>query len=255
MDDALRHCITKLSHLHFPATREYARRIAQLGEEPWRITTAGAPALDRLKGFRPLSRGALEQKFHLDLSKPFLLATFHPVTLEHENTGRQVGAFLGAIADSGLPAVFTLPNADTCGTDIAGEIRRFVKSNPLHRLVENFGSNAYFSMMRLAAAMVGNSSSGLIEAPSFGLPVVNIGSRQRGRIRARNVIDVEPRHKAISSAIRRATHPSFRQTLKQVRNPYGDGRASVRIVTKLRATELGRRLLSKQFSDCWEKHG
>ena len=253
MDDALRHCLTKLSHLHFPAAREYARRVAQLGEEPWRITLAGAPALDRLRGFRPWPRAQLERKFGLDLSRPFLLATFHPETLEYEDTVRHAGAFLGAIADSGLPAVFTLPNADTRGAEIARAIRRFVAADPQHRLVDNFGAEAYFSLMGLAAAMVGNSSSGLLEAPSFGLPVVNIGRRQEGRLRARNILDVPPRRAEIAAAVRKAVGAKFRAALRGVRNPHGDGHAAERIVAVLRKVALGDRLLLKKFCDLQEK--
>ena len=247
MDDALRHCITKLAHLHFPSTQVSARRIAQMGEEQWRIAMAGAPALDRLSGFRPMSRSALENRFGLDLSTPFLLATFHPVTLEYEHTSRQIAAWLGAIEDSGLPTVFTLPNADTCGGAITRAVRRFVKTRPQHRLVDNFGADAYFSMMKMAAAMVGNSSSGIIEAPSFGLPVVNIGSRQRGRVRSRNVIDVEPCRADIAAAIQRAVGSRFRKVASQVRNPYGNGRASACIVAVLRKVPLDDRLLVKRF--------
>lgn len=249
LDDALRHCITKLAHLHFPATRDAARRIAQLGEEPWRITLAGAPALDRLKYFRPLSAAALERQFGLDLSRPVLLATYHPATLEFEHTANHVAAFLGGISDSGLPAVFTLPNADTAGSVIAAAVRRFVAAHREHRLVENFGAEAYFSMMGIAAAMVGNSSSGLVEAPSFGLPAVNIGSRQRGRLRAGNVIDVAPQRRLIAAAIRRATGSRFRAAARRVKNPYGDGRAAERIVAVLRTAAIDDRLLLKKFHD------
>lgn len=249
MDDALRHCITKLSHLHFPATTEYARRIRQLGEEPWRITQSGAPALDRLKNFKPMPRRQLEEKFNLDLSAPVLLATFHPVTLEHENTAHDVAAFLGSIEDSGIPAVFTLPNADTRGREIAATIRAFIAKQPKHRLVENFGGDAYFSMMHHAAAMVGNSSSGIIEAPSFALPVVNIGNRQRGRTRGANVIDVLPDRRKILAAIRRSLRPEYRRALRKTKNPYGDGRSCRRIVAKLYRTTLDDNLLLKRFHD------
>jgi UDP-hydrolysing UDP-N-acetyl-D-glucosamine 2-epimerase len=250
MDDALRHCITKLSHLHFPSTAEYARRIRQLGEPSWRITRCGAPALDRLRHFKPLSQAELEKRFDLDLSSPVLLATFHPVTLEYENTAMDLAEFLGAISDSQIPAVFTLPNADTHGRIITSAVRTFISKNPKHRLVENFGADAYFSMMHIAAAMVGNSSSGIIEAPSFGLPVVNVGNRQRGRVRAKNVIDVPPQRKRILAAIRRATGPAFQAARKRSkRNPYGDGQASRRIVKRLCDVEIDDRLLSKRFND------
>lgn len=247
IDDALRHSLTKLSHLHFPATEEYGRRILQLGEEPWRVTVAGEPSLDQLATFRLLTREELEQRFSLQLDHPFLLVTYHPVTLEYEQAERQITELLAALKHCGIPTIFTLPNADTGSSIIREKIRTFAIENPSARVTENFGIHGYFSMMDLAAAMVGNSSSGIVEAASFELPVVNVGTRQDGRARARNVIDVGYSREEILCGIRKATSAEFRTSVSGLTNPYGTGHASQTIIDRLRTVELGDRLIRKKF--------
>ena len=249
IDDALRHSITKLSHLHFVSTEEYARRVIQLGEEPWRVTVSGAPSLDNLQDIDLMPAGYLEGRFGLSLAEPPLLVTFHPVTLEFDNTEWQVSELLHALENSEMPIIFTMPNADTGGRTILRMIEDFVSRHDSAWLVDNLGTQAYFSVMTLAAAMVGNSSSGILEAASFRLPVVNIGSRQEGRVRAENVIDVGYNHADISRGIKLALDPEFRQSLGNLANPYGDGRASERIVSRLKEVSLDTELLTKHFFD------
>jgi UDP-hydrolysing UDP-N-acetyl-D-glucosamine 2-epimerase len=249
MDDALRHAVTKLSHLHFVSTREYARRVAQLGEEPWRITVAGAPALDNLKAVKLLSRPALERELAFPLDPAPLLVTFHPVTLEAPDTARQADELLAALDRSGLPVVFTMPNADPANAVIRDRVRTFLRGRPRAAAFESLGTRLYFSLMRHAAAMVGNSSSGLIEAPSFRLPVVNVGIRQRGRVRAMNVIDCGHGRAEILKAVRKAVAPEFRDGLRGLRNPYGDGGAADRIAERLASVPLDGRLVLKRFID------
>jgi UDP-N-acetylglucosamine 2-epimerase (non-hydrolysing)/GDP/UDP-N,N'-diacetylbacillosamine 2-epimerase (hydrolysing) len=249
MDDALRHSMTKLSHLHFTATEAYARRVIQLGEEPWRVTVSGAPGLDNLRTVELLSRAEIEARYTLRLDEPFLIVTYHPVTLEFERTAWQTGEMLAALDETQMPIVFTLPNADTAGRLITELLRGFVAAHPRCRLVDNLGTQGYFSLMALAAAMVGNSSSGLLEAPSFQLPVVNIGNRQAGRVRAANVLDVGYNRAEIEAGIRRAVAPGFRAGLAALTNPYGDGHAAGRIVERLKAVALDDRLLVKRFFD------
>ncbi len=249
IDDALRHSLTKLSHLHFPATEEYARRIIQLGEEPWRVIVAGEPSLDQLHTMQLLPREELERRFELQLNQRFVMVTFHPVTLEYEQAEEQVTELLAGIQTSGMPAVFTMPNADTGNHVIREKIKQFVAEHGDSRLVDNFGIHAYFSMMSLAAAMVGNSSSGLLEAASFELPAVNIGARQDGRVRARNVIDVGYNREDIARGMRKAVSPEFRASLRGLVNPYGGGNASRIITDRLRTVELGDRLIRKKFYD------
>jgi len=248
-DDALRHSITKLSHLHFVATEEYARRVMQMGEDPWRVIVSGAPSLDNLKSVQFLSRQELEALLGLRLDRDPLLVTYHPVTLEYERTEWQTSELLKALEAFDIPMIFTLPNADVSGRVILGMLESFVKKKPRARLVENLGTQGYFSVMAVAAAMVGNSSSGIVEAPSFTLPVVNIGTRQQGRIREKNVLDVGYSHAEIRAAIAKAVSPDFRAGLKDLINPYGAGHAAERIVRKLKEIKAGDELLVKGFYD------
>lgn len=249
IDDSLRHGITKMSHLHFATTREHARRIEQLGEEPWRIVVSGAPGLDNLQGFRPLTEDEFERRHGVRPEPGFLLVTFHPVTLEYEKTDTYVDALLGALETDGGPLLFTKANADTHGRRINEKLTAFVKGRRASHLVDNLGTDGYFSAMSRAAAVVGNSSSGIIEAASFGVPVVNIGTRQQGRLHPRNVIDVGYSRREIEEGIRRALSPEFRDSIQDLENPYGDGHAAERVVDTLKQLELGDALIQKRFVD------
>ena len=178
-----------------------------------------------------------------------LLVTLHPVTLEYERAESQAAELLAALEQAALPVVFTLPNADTGRRAIAQRIRAWAARRAGAVILDNLGTQAYFSLMRVAAAMVGNSSSGLLEAPSFALPVVNVGMRQDGRLRAPNVIDVADDRESIVDGIRRAVAPAFRRSLAGMRNPYGDGGAAERITAVLRSVPLDQRLIVKRFYD------
>lgn len=249
-DNALRHSLTKLCHLHFVSTEEYARRVIQMGEEPWRVTVAGAPGLDNLRDVTLLDRDGLCEQFglHLDAT-PFLLVTFHPVSLEYERTHWQVSELLAALETVDLPVLFTMPNADTSRSIIASLIEKFVEAHPTAQAVDNLGTQGYFSAMALAAAMVGNSSSGIVEAASFGLPVVNIGSRQSGRVKGVNVIDVGYERTSVGEGLKQALDPQFRIELRGMRNPYDAGEASEKIVQVLKQIQLDDRLIIKRFHD------
>jgi UDP-hydrolysing UDP-N-acetyl-D-glucosamine 2-epimerase len=246
-DDRIRHALTKLAHLHFVATERSAARVRQMGEEDWRVSVSGAPALDALRGFRPAGRAELERRLGITLSPDPLLVTLHPATLEYACAEAQAEALVAALTACDRPIVVTAPNADPGGQAIAAILRRFVSGRAGAVYVESLGQHGYFSMMRVAAALVGNSSSGLIEAPSFGLPVVNIGSRQRGRERAANVLDVAAEPEAIRGALARALDASFRAALQNVPNPFGDGRASERIAERLPGLLSQPALLWKRF--------
>ena len=247
MDDALRHSITKLSHLHFTATKEYARRVIQLGEDPWRVTVSGALGLDQLSFVKLLSVDEMSKMLDMDLHERPVLVTYHPVTLQCENTAWQVDELLTALDAVGMPVVFTAPNADTSHCAIRTRMLQYVARHSNARWVEDLGTQKYFSMMALARAMVGNSSSGIIEAASFRLPVVNIGIRQRGRDHGENVIDTGYLHEEVICAIRRAVDPLFREGLCKIENRYGDGRATERIVERLKNIALDEHLLIKRF--------
>ena len=250
MDDALRHSITKLSHIHFVATHKFADRVIQLGEEPWRVTVTGAPSLDNLQLLDLLDRQVVAEKYGLELVPgPFLLVTFHPVTLEYENTEWQTKELLRALDKVGLPCIFTMPNADTHGRIIRKLIQEYTDSHPKTQAIENLGTQGYFSLMNLASAMVGNSSSGIVEAASFELPVVNIGSRQLGRESGKNVIHVGYQSEEIQGAVQKAIRPGFRSSLSGMENPYGSGYAAVKIVQKLKSIKIDQNLVMKKFYD------
>lgn len=249
IDESIRHAVTKLSHLHFVATADYRRRVIQLGEEPWRVTVSGAPGLDNVLALAPLDRAELERRIGMPLDPPPLLVTFHPVTLEHDRTASQIDELLAALSAIDLPVVFTYPGADAGSRAIIAAVERFVAGRPRMRCVHSLGAQAYFALLRVAGAMVGNSSSGIIEAASFELPVVNVGNRQRGRLRAANVLDADCRREDIYRAIRTAVDGPFRQSLRCLTNPYGDGRSAERIVPVLRDVPLDERLIVKRFYD------
>jgi len=249
VDEQARHAITKLAHLHFPAAAEYARRIVQMGEEPWRVHCCGAPGLDRFARLPYLSRADLAARVGLPLRRPTLLVTFHPVTLqpgEAAAQSRELAAALGALEGD---VVITYPGADAEHQAAIEPLASLAASRPGTRLISSLGEVGYGSMLREADVIVGNSSSAIIEAPSFGLPAVNVGIRQEGRLRAANVIDVGPERGQIAAGIRRALSPAFRESLRGLVNPYGDGHAAPRIAEVLATVELGPRLLRKRFVD------
>jgi len=249
IDESIRHSITKMSHLHFASTEFYARRIVQMGEEPWRVVVSGAPSLDNLHNVRLLSRQELEDRYGLRLTDQILLVTYHPVTLEYEHTEAHVRELLAALEELDFTIVFTFPNADTQGRLIIDMIEKFAARHERAQVAVNLGTQGYFSLMAQATAMVGNSSSGIIEAASFKLPVVNIGNRQRGRVCGKNVIHVGYDRVEILNGIKKATSPEFRASLVDLVNPYGDGHAAERIVDKLKHVEINDRLLLKRFHD------
>ena len=247
IDDAIRHAITKLSHIHFAATSEYAQRIRQLGEESWRVHVTGSPVIDSIVSLESIPRTELESEIGLDLSRT-LLITFHPVTLE-DNNAENISNLLTAVSASGHSLLFTYPNADSHSSEIIRGVRQLVDRTPDARLVPNLGHHKYHSVQKYVAAMVGNSSSGIIEAASFHLPVVNIGTRQAGRVRPANVIDVGYSKEEISRGIERAVSSDFRCSIADIPNPYGDGRAAEKIVSILKSVEIGPALLMKRFVD------
>jgi len=250
MDDALRHSMTKMAHLHFVSTETYARRVAQMGEESWRIVVSGAPGLDNLALVEPLTGKGLEVRLGLALDPPPLMVTYHPTTQEAVDVETETRELLDAIAAVGLPAVFTAPNADHGGRRLLELIRAFVADHDHAVLVDSLGTEAYFGLMASAAAMVGNSSSGIIEAASFHLPVVNVGGREEGRLRPENVIDVPGERHAIAGGIRRAVDPAFRAGLADLRNPYAGDRPAAEIIHRtLAEAVIDDALIKKAFVD------
>lgn len=253
-DEAIRHSITKMSHLHFVATEEYRQRVIQLGEIPDRVFNFGAPGLDSINNFNLLSQDELEKSIDFKLGKRNLLVTFHPVTLEQNTAAGQFSELLQALdALEDTHLIFTKANADTDGRVINTMIDSYVVANP-HKSVAftSLGHLRYLSALKYVDGVVGNSSSGLIEAPSFKIGTINIGDRQKGRIKAGSVIDCAPEMGAISEAVRLLYSPEFQQLLNDVVNPYGEGGASEKIAEVLRRQPMTN-LLKKMFYDIPEE--
>lgn len=248
-DEAIRHSITKMSHLHFVAAEEYRRRVIQLGEQPDRVFLVGGLGIDAIKRIELLEREPLEESLGFKFGPRNLLITFHPVTLEGGSTQHQMSELLAALGElTDINLIFTMPNADTGGRELAKMVDAFVTSHGNARVYASLGQLRYLSCMRYVDGVVGNSSSGLTEAPSFGIGTVNIGDRQKGRLMATSVINCEPTVDSIRKALYRLFDPAFRSTLDQTVNPYGNGGASKRIVDVLRTYPINN-VLKKSFYD------
>ncbi|MEI8012559.1 MAG: UDP-N-acetylglucosamine 2-epimerase [Candidatus Omnitrophota bacterium] len=251
IDDMFRHSLTKLSALHFASTAEYARRIRQMGEEASRVIVSGAPGLVFSGQRARLTKEDIIRQFHIDFDKDVFLITFHPVTQEYVHTGIYIRNLLDALAGfNNAFFVFTGTNADTSYDVIEAGIRGFIKKRKDAVLVRNFGPEAYAGMLDHARIMVGNSSSGIIEAASHALPVVNIGTRQAGRVRAVNVIDAGYGTEDIRRAISRGLSAGFRQRIKGVSNPYFRPDAAEIVADTLCAVDLPS-IRSKEFKDIY----
>lgn len=248
-DESIRHSITKMSHLHFVAAEEYRKRVIQLGEQPERVFLVGGLGLDNFKKLKLLDRPALEDSLGFKLGERNLLVTFHPVTLEDAKPADQMTELLVALEElDDTHLIFTMPNADTGGRVLAEMIEQYVASHANAHAFTSLGQLRYLSCIRHVDGLVGNSSSGLTEAPSFGKGTVNVGDRQRGRLKAVSVIDCGPDRKSVSSALNQLFSPEFQVKLKAIRNPYGEGGASEKIVKVLHVLPL-EGLLKKSFND------
>ncbi len=249
MDEQFRHAITKMSHIHFPAAPVYADRIIQMGENPDSVFCFGAPGLDNIHKLRLTGKGQLSKELGLPNKRPWGIVTYHSPTLERINVKIQIKELLNAVEMfSDICWVFTMPNADTGSRAIINALKDYAQRHPDNaRLFSSLGQKRYLSLLKYADIMLGNSSSGIIEAPSFRLPVVNIGDRQKGRLRAENIIDVlECKKDKVVNAIRRAVSKEFRDSLRGLKNPYGSGDASKRIVDALKKIPLTR-IVKKKF--------
>jgi UDP-hydrolysing UDP-N-acetyl-D-glucosamine 2-epimerase len=253
VDDAVRNALTKMSHLHFTSTEAARARVIAMGEEPWRVHRSGAPSLDHLRRSRLLSREEVESRcglrFSSALRTPVIVIAYHPVTLEHDTTVEAAALFdaLDQIARQGsAQLLFCYPNADAGSRALIDRARSFLARHAGARLFVNLDAVAYWSLLREADAMIGNSSSGIMETASFALPTVNVGLRQRGRERARNVLDAAPDAANILARVEEARSPAFRASLSGIENPYGDGHAAERIVQALTSAPLGPQLLIKR---------
>ncbi|MFC1521686.1 UDP-N-acetylglucosamine 2-epimerase [Elusimicrobiota bacterium] len=227
IDEQVRHAVTKMSHLHFTTSECHRRRVIQMGEGPSRVFNVGAPGVEHLLRARSRSRRDVEKKLKFKFKKPTILLTFHPVTLEKLSGINHLKALLGAIDDLGVRSIITYANSDAGGRPINNILTRYASKNmPRTLLVPSLGRDMYINAMRYVDAVVGNSSSGVIEAPSLKVPAVNVGNRQQGRLRASSVIDSKVSRRALSSAIKKALSDRFRATQCTGKNPYGSNQFS-----------------------------
>ena len=250
IDEAMRHAITKMSHFHFTAAEPYRKRVIQLGELPERVLNYGAPGLDNLKKTNLLDRDDFERAIDFQLGALSFLVTYHPVTSSAEGPEKPVKELLGALDHfSEAKIIFTKANADASGRTINQKIDDYAERNPLRvKVFTSMGQLLYRSAIKNVDMVVGNSSSGLIEVPALKKAAVNIGERQRGRLRADSVIDCEEKEQAIVSAIEKGLSPEFTSILENVVSPYGEGNASLKIKEYLKKVSL-QNLLMKQFYD------
>lgn len=247
IDEALRHSITKMSHLHFVAAEEYRQRVIQLGEQPDRVFMVGGLGVDNIKRMKLLDREALEQSLGIQLGEKSLLVTFHPVTLETGTAADQMAALLAVLdGQHDTQLVFTMPNADTDGRVLKTMIEQFVAQHANSCAYTSLGQLRYLSCLAHVDGVVGNSSSGLLEAPSFQKGTINIGDRQRGRLQAASVINCEPTRESITTALKHLYSAGFHTGLRNVRNPYGEGGASEKILATLKSGALDG-VLKKSF--------
>jgi len=246
LDESARHAITKFAHIHFPATKKSAERIIGMGEDRWRVHTVGSPALDTILNEPLLAPKIIAKKLGLDLSRPVILVVQHSVTTQVEAAPEQMEQTLQAIVEFQYPTIVIYPNSDAGGRRMIEVIKQY-KGYPFIETFKSLPRREYLSLMRVASVMVGNSSSGIIDAPSFGLPVVNVGIRQEGRERGKNVIDVAHKKSDIARTLERAlSDKKFLTEVKKCRNPYGDGKAGPRIARYLSQIAITPRLLQKK---------
>tara|TARA_B100000959_G_scaffold244238_2_gene268063 strand:+ start:371 stop:1534 length:1164 start_codon:yes stop_codon:yes gene_type:complete len=247
IDESIRHSVTKMSHLHFVAAEEYRNRVIQMGEEPDRVFLVGGLGIDSIVKMNLLARSELEESLDFKFGKKNLLVTFHPVTLEENTSEEQMEELLSALGKlKETHVIITMPNADTDGRILFGLIENFVRTHPNSKAFTSLGQLRYLSCIKHVDAIVGNSSSGLTEVPSFKKATINIGDRQRGRIKADSVIDCEPLEKSILEAVRKLYSQEFKKNLKSVINPYGTGGASDAIVKVLENISFDH-ILKKRF--------
>jgi GDP/UDP-N,N'-diacetylbacillosamine 2-epimerase (hydrolysing) len=246
VDGVVRHAITKLAHIHFAANERFAERVRKMGEQDFRIFVTGAPLVDELANGMVTAEPELRMRYRLRESEHLILTVQHPLTEEESVAGDQVDETISALTEINWPTIFVYPNGDAGSELIRSRLTKLKR--PHIRLFRNLPRQDYLGLMKMADVVVGNSSSGIMEAPSFGKPAVNIGRRQNGRPQAANVVNARNHKDEIVTAVRVATSPEFIERARQVQNPYGDGTASTKIVNILKTVEIDQRLLQKEMA-------
>jgi len=247
VDNLVRHAITKLAHIHFVATKKSAERLIKMGEEPWRVFVVGAPGLDVIQNEKLIESEEIAKKYNLDTSKPILLVLQHPVLYEIKSCTQHMRNIMEVIKELKYQTIVICPNADPGGRKMIKVIEKYRKYSFI-KIYKHIPHKEFLSLMRIVSVMIGNSSSGIIEAPSFHIPVVNIGTRQMGRERTGNTIDVGYGKTEIKAAIKKALFDKkFRNKVKRCKNSYGDGKASEKIINILSKIKIDRELLEKRL--------
>lgn len=251
IDESVRHSITKMSYLHFTSTDTYRKRVIQLGENPSRVFNVGSVGVENIKNISYLSKKELSEAIGLSLDKPYAVVTFHPVTLENESSEKQVSGLLGAISQlDDMNFIFTKANSDADGRIINAMIDEYIQKHNNCIAVASLGLKKYLSAVQYCSMVIGNSSSGIIEVPSFKVPTINIGDRQKGRIQATSIINCEPNSNSILKAILKAKSDVFRDKIKETQNPYEKEGTSDIIVTTIMDFLQNKKLdIKKKFYD------
>lgn len=249
IDEQIRHAITKMAHIHFPGAEYYKERIIKMGEEAWRVFNVGQAGVENIKRLELYSKIAIENELNIEFNKRIFLITYHPVTLESENVETQIDNLINALKDFDAKFIFTYPNADFGSKTVIDKINGFVKENKNAYVFSSLGQKRYLSLLNYADIMIGNSSSGIIESAVFRLPVVNIGNRQKGRLRNKNIIDTEYTKKEIVDGINKSLFDEkFKSELDEIENFYGDGTTSSQIIKVLETIDIDKKLLEKKLT-------
>lgn len=251
MDEQIRHAITKMAHIHFPGASIYAENIKRMGEEAWRIFEVGDPGIENIKSMEVICKEDIENELDIHIDKNTLLVTYHPVTLELEQLAFQMDNITRALLGHKGTIIITYPNSDDGSELIIRKWEEFVKKRKSVRLIHNLGSQRYLNVMRYCGAVVGNSSSAIVEAPFLKIPTINIGNRQKGRLMADSIICCGYRQSEIEDAIKRALSEEFSETVKHSKSLYGEGDTSRRIVDVIEQIDLNEKLLKKKL--CWDR--
>lgn len=249
IDEQIRHAITKMSHIHFPGSELYKEKIIKMGEEAWRVHNVGQAGIENIKKIKLLNKYELEKELKVGFNKPVFLITYHPATLDIDSIEKQIDNLFKAIKKFDAIYVFTYPNADFGSKIIIDKINAFCNENDNSYLYYSLGQKKYLSLLSVANVVIGNSSSGIIEAPIFKIPVVNIGDRQKGRLRSKNIIDTDYEDDSIYKAIDKALNDKkFIAGLQNIDNIYGNGETSTQIVKILKNLKFSKTLLSKKLT-------
>ncbi len=247
IDEQTRHAITKISHVHFPGAEYYGENIKKMGEEPWRIFNVGDPGIENIKKTDLMTKREIESDLKVKIDKDTLLVTYHPVTLENKDIEIQISNLLQALNILNKTVIMTYPNSDLGSDYIIKELVKFSNENDKIHLFKNLGSRRYLSVMKYCGAVVGNSSSAIIEAPYLRIPAVNIGNRQKGRLKAESIIDCSNDCEDIVLAVNKALSGEFKEKAKYAKSLYGDGNTSKEIVRILKSLNIDEKLLKKKL--------